>query len=139
MAHFNSAEVETKFATYPPAIRRQLLSVRSLIYDAALELGVRDELEESLKWGEPSYRIKKGSTLRMDWKASSPDQFCVYFHCQTKLIDTFKELYRDRFTYDGNRALVFSVSETIPDVELKHCISLSLNYHRVKHLPLLGA
>jgi len=60
------------------------------------------------------------------------------FHCRTRLVDTFKELYRDIFKYEGNRAIVIDEDDEIATNELKHCISLSLTYHRRKHLPVLG-
>ena len=94
-------------------------------------------LEETLKWGEPSYLTKGGGTIRMDWKKSKPDQYAMYFNCKTKLVYTFKELYKDEFKYEGNRAIVFHKNDKIPINELKHCILLSLTYHSRKHLPLL--
>lgn len=87
---------------------------------------------------EPSYLTKSGSTIRMDWKKSDPKQYAMYFHCKTKLVDTFKEIYRDKFNFEGNRAIVFSEDEEVPIEELKHCIALSLTYHSKKHLPMLG-
>ncbi len=139
MTIFQNTEVAEKFSTYPPSIKTSLLSLRQLVFEAASELGINDEIEETLKWGEPSYRAKNGSTLRIDWKASTPDKYYMYFHCKTKLVDAFKELYRDQFIFDGNRAIVFKDNEDVPKTELKQCISMSLNYHRIKHLPLLGA
>jgi hypothetical protein len=62
----------------------------------------------------------------------------MYVHCQTKLVDTFKELYRDVFKFEGNRAIVFDEDDEIPVDELKHCIFLSLTYHSRKNLPMLG-
>lgn len=81
---------------------------------------------------------KKGSTIRIDWKPKYVDQYAVYFHCKTKLVDTFRELYPDAFRYDGNRAIVFNEKSELPVKELKHCIALSLNYHKIKYLPMLG-
>ena len=86
----------------------------------------------------PSYLTKHGSTIRMDWKKSQPDQYVVYFNCKTKLIDTFKEIYTDKFNFEGNRAIVFNIKDKVPINELKHCFSLSLTYHKIKHLPMLG-
>ncbi len=40
---------------------------------------------------------------------------------------------------EGNRAIVFNIKGKIPINELKHCFSLSLTYHKIKHLPMLGA
>ena len=58
------------------------------------------------EWGEPSYLVKGGSTIRMDWKKANPEQYAMYFHCKTKLVDTFKELYQDVFKFEGNRAII---------------------------------
>lgn len=127
------------FESYPPAIRKKLLGLRKLIYEVAAQDKNIGTLEECLKWGEPAYLAKKGSAVRINWKASSPDKLFVYFNCKTKLVETFKELYGDSFVYQGNRAIEFNVKDEVPLVPLKHCISLSLNYHRIKHLPLLGA
>jgi hypothetical protein len=62
----------------------------------------------------------------------------MYFNCRTKLVDTFRELYRDQFKFYGNRAIVFHEGDEIPIDALKHCILLALTYHRRKHLPMLG-
>ena len=131
-------EVEKIFNNYPESIRQKLMWLRQLIVDVASETEGLNKLEETLKWGEPSYQTKGGSTIRIDWKKSAPDQFAMYFICTTSLVDTFKEIYRDKFIFEGNRAIVFNVTDEIPVSELKHCISLALTYHRIKHLPMLG-
>lgn len=100
---------------------------------------INSEIEETLKWGEPSYLTKNGSTIRIGWKKKNPEQYAMYFHCKTKLVDTFKELYRNNFKFEGNRAIIFGINEKIATEELKHCILMSLNYHNIKHLPMLGA
>ena len=76
-----------------------LTLLRTVIYDT--------ELEETLKWGEPSYLVKKGSTIRMDWKVKTPDQYAMYFKCTSKLVPTFRELFGDLFKYEKNRAILF--------------------------------
>ena len=126
------------FNNYPKHIRRKLMRLRQLVLDTASETEGVSTLEETLKWGEPSYLTKSGSTIRMHWRASRPDRYGMYFHCKTKLVDTFKELYSDKLKFEGNRAIVFNEDDEIPINELKHCISLSLTYHRRKHLPMLG-
>jgi len=127
------------FATYPPEIRKQVMRLRQLVLDTAAELPEVDEVEETLKWGEPSYVTKIGSTIRLGWKASDPDNCKLLFHCGTRLVDTFRELYRDEFAFEGNRAIVLHKNADLPIELLKHCISLALTYHRRKKLPLLGA
>ncbi len=139
MISIDVEEVAIKFDSYPSAIRAKLLVLRELIFQVAAAQNDIGEIEETLKWGEPSYMAKAGSTIRIDWKASSPEKYAIYFNCGTKLVDTFKELHGDKFRYQGNRAIVFEVSEELETDELKQCIALALTYHRVKHLPLLGA
>lgn len=126
------------FTQYPPDMRKKLLFLRTLILETAAELGI-DELEETLKWGEPSYIAKQGSAIRMDWKARDQEHYALYFNCNTSLVKTFEALYGHLFCYDGNRAIVFTRMELIPVKQLKHCIGLALQYHRIKHLPLLGS
>ncbi|MGP5565461.1 DUF1801 domain-containing protein [Vreelandella alkaliphila] len=129
--------VQAKFETYPKNARRQLESVRQLILTIAAEDALGD-VEEVLKWGEASYLVKGGATIRIDWKAKDPDAIKVFFHCQTRLIETFKEIYRSEFEYEGKRAIVIPLGMNIAQVPLGHCIELALKYHKLKHLPLLG-
>ena len=138
MDKIENLEVEEVFNNHPEPMRQKLMFVRHLVLETASEIEGVNKLEETLKWGEPSYLTKNGSTIRMDWKKSKPDQYALYFNCKTKLIDTFKELYTDKFQFEGNRAIVFNRSDRIPIIELKHCILLSLTYHSRKHLPMLG-
>ncbi|MEP2448481.1 MAG: DUF1801 domain-containing protein [Balneola sp.] len=127
------------FENYPGSVRSQMEKLRELVLEAASEVDGLENLEETLKWGEPSYLTKHGSTVRMDWKEKKPDQYAMYFKCTSKLVPTFKKLYQDTFIFEGDRAIIFKLDEKIPKKELKHCIKLALTYHKVKHLPLLGA
>lgn len=130
--------VQIRFDEYPENASIRLEELRSLVFRIAAELELGD-VQESLKWGEPSYSVKIGSPLRMDWKSSSPDHYYLFFHCQTKLVDTFRELYVDVLEFQGNRAIVLSLFAPLPEATIKHCLELALTYHQRKHLPLLGA
>ncbi|GGD77485.1 DUF1801 domain-containing protein [Lacimicrobium alkaliphilum] len=131
-------EIEAKFSTYPSEARKQLADIRRLVFSVAEENGL-GTVEETLKWGEPSYLVKGGSTIRMDWKPTDPEVIKVYFHCQTSLIETFKEIYRDAFEYEENRAIVVPLNASAGSGPLSHCLEMALKYHSLKHLPLLGA
>lgn len=113
--------------------------LRQLVLDTAAETEGVGALEETLKWGEPSYLAHSGSTVRMAWKKAKPAQYALCFHCQTRLVETFKELYGPQLTFEGNRAIVFDEKDPLPRAQLRHCILLALTYHKRKHLPLLGA
>jgi hypothetical protein len=138
MGAIENIKVAAVFEHYPKYIQKKLWFLRQLILDTASETEGVDIVEETLKWGEPSYVTKSGSTIRIDWKKSSPHQYAMYFNCKTMLIDTFKQIYRDKFNYEGNRAIVFDENDEIPVDELKQCILSSLTYHTRKHLPMLG-
>ncbi len=125
-------EVAAVFDGYPRKMREKLLFLRQLILDTAAETEGVGELEETLKWGEPSYltpKTKSGSTVRIDWKARDPDQYAIYFKCTTNLVESFREKYPEEFQYGGNRSIVFQKDEEVPVRELKDCISMALTYH----------
>lgn len=137
MKLITSPEVASVFSKYPETVKDKMVNLRRLILEKAEEINLPD-LEETLKWGEPSYLAKKGSTIRMDWKAKSPDQYAMYFKCTSKLVPSFRMAYDGFFKFEGNRAIVFELDEEIPEAELKNCIKAALTYHNVKHLPMLG-
>jgi len=136
--NIKNTSVANVFSQYPDAVRPKMLELRQLVLDGAKELSKLDELEETLKWQEPSYLVKGGSTIRMDWKPGKPEQIALYFNCNTKLVDTFKELFGNTLRYEGNRAVVFSIDQPLPVAEITRCIRMTLNYHQLKKLPLLG-
>ncbi len=131
-------EVGIVFDNYPGSVRKKILNLRELIIETASELVEIVDIEETLKWGEPSYLTKIGSTIRIDWKSKTPNQYAMYFKCTSKLIPTFKMVFNGLFTFEGSRAITFQMEEKIPKKELKSCIRAALNYHKVKHLPTLG-
>lgn len=132
-----SPDVESVFNAYPDSVRDKVLNLRRLILEVADELEDVN-VEETLKWGEPSYLAKNGSTIRVDWKKKKPEQYAMYFKCTSKLVSTFKIVYDDLFNFETTRAIVFQMDDTVPEAELKDCIRAGLTYHKVKQLPLLG-
>jgi hypothetical protein len=138
MEKIKNIEVREVFNRYPSKVCKKLMFLRQLILDTTSETKDVNTLEKSLRWGEPSYLTKSGSTIRLGWKKSRLDQYAMYFNCKSKLVDTFKEIYGDSFKFEGNRAIIFFMDDKIPIIELKHCISLVLTYHSRKHLPMLG-
>ncbi len=134
LEYIANLNVRDAFIAYPADIQAKLLILRQLILDSS-----DIELEETLKWGEPSYLGQHGSTIRLGYKPAYTDQYALYFNCKSKLVDTFKELYHGRLQFEGNRAIIFNLNDDIDIKALQHCIQLALNYHKIKHLPLLGA
>lgn len=127
-----------KLADYPDVVRDKMQFLRDLVVETAQEQDEITELEETLKWGEPSFLTKNGSTLRMDWKQKAPDQYAMYFKCTSRLVETFKIIFQDKFEYQKSRAIVFQLDDKVPTKELKQCIKATLLYHKVKEDATLG-
>ncbi len=122
--------VAAVFAKFPPPVRARLMALRETIFDVAARTAGVGALDETLKWGEPAYLTpsKSGSTIRLGWKPSAPDDVAIYFICTTGLVDRFRELYPDRFRFGGNRALLFGAKSKVPQKALRHCIALALTW-----------
>ncbi|RIJ50017.1 DUF1801 domain-containing protein [Maribellus luteus] len=131
-------QVEAVFANYPDFVRDKMQFLRKLVIETAEETEGVTDLEETLKWGEPSFVTKNGSTLRMDWKEKTPEQYAMYFQCTSRLVDTFRLVFDHKFKYEGKRAIVFQLNQKVPELELKECIKASLRYHNVKDQITLG-
>lgn len=125
-------DVNDKFESYPRHIRPKLEFLRSLIFEVAANTPTVGKLEETLKWGEPSYltsESKSGTTIRIDWKAKTPDQYAMYFNCKTTLVEDYRSLFGDTLAFGGNRAILFGVNDSLPENEVRACIGMALNYH----------
>ena len=71
--------MQVHFNQYPNEARTKLLNLRTMIFQLAEELSL-GVVSESLKWGEPSFSVKSGSPIRIDWKSNTPDQYLSLIH-----------------------------------------------------------
>lgn len=128
--------VDSVFASYPAAIQTRLAALRDLILTTADETEGVGPIEEALKWGQPSYLTAttgSGSTIRIaPAPKGSGHDYAMYFICSTNLVESFKSLFSDMFTYDSNRALLFKLDEQPPVNELRECVAMALTYHLSK-------
>ena len=105
-------EVAAVFESYPIEIRTKLMFLRQLILDTAASTKSVGVIEETLKWGEPSYltpKTKSGSKIRIAWKASQKNEYAMYFKCTANIVPAFKERYPTEFEYGGNRSIIFLI------------------------------
>jgi hypothetical protein len=126
-----TSAVEAVFAAYPKPVKAKLLALRRLILDTAKATKGVGLVEETLKWGQPSYltpETKSGSTIRIDQIKDAAGQYAIYFHCQTNLVETFRELYPE-LHYGGNRSILLDAEDKVPEAALRHCVALALTYH----------
>src|SRR5689334_15467260 len=122
--------VDAAFDSCPKPIKTKLLALRLILDTAKATKGV-GAIEETLKWGQPSYltpQTGSGSTIRIDRVKPAAKQVAVFFHCQTDLVETFRELY-PKLSYSGNRAILLDADQKLPEAELRHCVALALTYH----------
>ncbi len=109
------------------------MRLRRMVYAVASSTDGVGEIAETLKWGQPSYLTPSGSgtTVRIDRVKDDPSKVAVFVHCQTHLIDTFREM-QPGLDYDGNRAIRFSATAPLPEAPLRHFLALALTYHARK-------
>ena len=127
---FANPAVEAVFQAYPEPARGRLMALRRLILATAEATEGVGPLEETLKWGQPSYltpRSKSGSTIRIDRLKGGG--YGLFFNCQTSLIETFRAHYPNDFRFAGNRGIEFGDEDEVPEAALRHCVALALTYH----------
>jgi len=130
MRDFEDANVEAVFASYPASHKSHLITIREIILDTAEALELPEGIEETLKWGEPSYLPKKprvGSTVRIG--NFDMDHVGLYFNCRTMLVESFRSMYGDELTYSKNRAVLFKLGEPLPKRMVEMCARMALRYH----------
>lgn len=137
MRRFQNPAVKQVFDAYPPSMRKKLLALRELIFEVAAVTDGVGRLQETLKWSEPAYvtvETKSGSTIRIDSKEATPTQYAIYFHCQTNLVETFRQRFAGQLLFEGNRAIVFKEEDELPIEHVAWCIAAALTYHLRKPL-----
>lgn len=128
----DNPNVQSVFDGYPDVTREKLMRLRQLIFEVAAETEGVGSIEETLKWGQISYltqQPKSGTTIRIDEYQADSEQIAFFVHCQTSLVDTFRQMYPDSFRYEGNRAVIWDDLDEKQVHILKHLIELALTYH----------
>ncbi|MEP1444972.1 MAG: DUF1801 domain-containing protein [Paraglaciecola sp.] len=127
---FNNSEVEQVFTQYRASTQQILLKIRQWIFEVAANTEKIGQVEECLKWGEPSYVThtpKSGTTLRLSQLKSNPYEYGLFVHCQTSLIEEFRLVYPE-LKYDKNRGVIFDSREQVQTDVVKQFIYLALSY-----------
>lgn len=124
--------VKEVFDSYPDHIRLKMNALRELIYEVARSTQGVGDIEETLKWSEPAFLTKKpksGTTVRMDWKSRSPNQIGIYVNCKTSLVESYRMMFNNELTFEGNRGILIPVEGPIPKKQLMICIQMALRYY----------
>ena len=124
----------SRIATWPVSAKEMLWRCRAIFHDVAEQAKV-GTLDETLKWGQPSWRPSKsrtGSTLRIDWNPKFPDRLSFFVDCKTDLAARMQTLYPDLPENDGQRHLAITLSAPLPEQAITHLADMTFTYHRAK-------
>ena len=127
---FDDPQVKAAFDAFPPKARQIGLTLRDLILSVAWDTPQVGQIEETLKWGQPSYltpKTQSGSTLRI----GLPKQggCALYAHCATDIISTYAAMFPGSDRIEGNRAVIFHNPDDIVPDRLRLLIYHGLTYH----------
>ncbi len=120
---------------YPEEVRAAILRLRALIAETAESSEAVGTLEETLKWGQPSYltvRPKSGTTVRIDRDTSDSGDYALYVNCQSSLVSEWRGLFPN-MTFGGNRSVHFRLDAKMPEDELRQMMLMALTYHASKN------
>ncbi len=120
--------IEQVVLKWPQAAQRVYHHLRQIVFDTAASNSAVAPLNEDLKWGEPAFLTKTGTTLRIAWKAQHPDQIGLFVICHTDLLDQIRALYPQAFRYEGTRALYLTLASAIPEQAVAHLASRAQTY-----------
>ena len=127
---FADDKVKAAFDAFPAESRAMALTLRDLIFSVAWDTPEVGQIEETLKWGQPSYltpETKAGSTLRIG--VSKQGGAALFAHCATDIISTYAATFPGSDRIEGNRAVTFQQAEDIVPDRLRLLIYHGLTYH----------
>ena len=128
MTPFETPDIEAAFQEFDPSVRDQLLAFREMIFVVGASLDAVQRIEESLKWGQPSYNAlpKTGTPIRLGQSKSG--EACLFVHCQTTLVgDLASAGGHDLRTVDNRSVLLPKDLSSSP--ELLTFIRATFTYH----------
>lgn len=123
------------FDNYSKGIKKSLLEVREIVLKTAAQNKEIGELDEVLRWGQPTFltrKTKSGTMIRIDQIKNEDHKIGIFFHCQSRVIEMIKLKYGDKLDYDGNRGVLFDTSKRLPKRVIKDCAFLALRYNLIK-------
>lgn len=125
-------KIENAISGYAEPVGSGLRALRQMILETAQETPGVGPIHEDLRWGQACFLTQatgSGSTIRIDGNRNDRKKFAIFFHCQTGLVDQFREIYGNELTFVGDRAIELCTDDPLPEKALKHCIALALTHH----------
>ena len=120
-----------KFQSWPANAAQYASEIRALFIQTAQNFDVRD-LEESLKWGEPAWRPKKGgTTLRASWSPKTPTELGLFVDCKSDLCARMQSDFPNDFRFVAPRAMYLPLAQPVPTPAVTHLARIAFRYKRV--------
>ncbi len=127
---FANPAVAAAYAALPLSARPAALMLRDLVFEVAAQTPEAGPIEETLRWGQPSYitpKAKSGSTLRIG--ATKTGEAALFAHCGTRIISSYAATFPDLDRIEGNRAVIFASPKDISPDRVSLLIRHGLTYH----------
>lgn len=121
---------------WPDAAQARLWACRALFHQIAQDAKV-GRLDETLKWGQPSWRPvapRTGSTLRAGWHSDRAQMLSLFVDCKTDLAARMRDFYPHLPLNDGRRHLAVAIEGPLPQQALSHLAEMTFTYHRARRL-----
>jgi len=128
----DNPQVLARLEGHPADVRHALLELRRLILETANCNERIGDLQETLKWGQPSYlpvRPKTGTTIRIDRDPGEESGIALFVNCRTSLVSEWRGLF-PHLTYGGDRSVHLRLDAPLPEDALRQMIAMALTYHR---------
>ncbi|XDD54156.1 hypothetical protein AB3N62_17070 [Leptospira sp. WS4.C2] len=115
-----------------PVMLNKVMEIRNWIYEISQSNDQIGEIEECLKWGQPSFltpKTKSGSTIRIGKVNDS--EYALYFNCKTTIAQEIAIEFPE-LKCDGKRALYFAIDQKLSKTKVIVCLKKALLYHKRK-------
>ncbi|TGL86948.1 hypothetical protein EHQ68_15335 [Leptospira congkakensis] len=127
---FPSEEISSYYFNLTPVMFDKFMEIRTWIYELSESDERIGEIEECLKWAEPSFltpKTKSGSTIRI--AKVNEVEFALYFNCKTTIAKEIAIEFPE-WNCDGRRALYFKANQKLSKAKLIVCLKKALLYHK---------
>ncbi|MBM9548127.1 DUF1801 domain-containing protein [Leptospira sp. 201903074] len=127
-----SESLSSYYFNLTPVMLDKFMEIRNWIYEISQSNDQIGEIEECIKWGQPSFltpKTKSGSTIRIGKVNDS--EYALYFNCKTSIAQEIAIEFPE-LKCDGKRALYLEANQKLSKTKLIVCLKKALLYHKRK-------
>ncbi|MGE8720984.1 DUF1801 domain-containing protein [Leptospira terpstrae] len=127
-----SESLSSYYFNLSPVMLDKFMEIRNWIYEISQANDQIGEIEECIKWGQPSFLTpitKSGSTIRIG--KVNDAEFALFFNCKTTIAQEIAIEFPE-LKCDGKRALYFAANQKLAKTKVISCLQKALLYHKRK-------